>query len=94
MFSFGNTAVTWSSKKQPTVPLSSTETEYRGAPIAVCEVAWLHKLLGDFGVQVNKKVLIHCDNLSSIKLAQNPMFHAKTKQIEVHYHYILREGHI
>ena len=50
MFSFGSGAVTWSSKKQPTVALSSTEAEYRGAAVAACEVAWLRKLLGDLGL--------------------------------------------
>ena len=47
MFSLGSAAVTWSSKKQPTVALSSTEAEYRGAIVAACEVDWLCKLLGD-----------------------------------------------
>ena len=50
MFSFGSVVVTWSSKKQPTVALLSTEVEYRVDAVAACEVAWLHKLLGDFGL--------------------------------------------
>ena len=54
MFSFGSVAVTWSSKKQPTVALSSIEAEYRGAAVATCEVAWLRTLLGDLGVQVDE----------------------------------------
>jgi len=41
MFSFGNGAISWSSKKQPTVALSSTEAEYKGVAIAACEVVWL-----------------------------------------------------
>ena len=88
IFSFGSAAVTWSSKKQPTVALSSTEAEYRGATVAACEVAWLRTLLGDLGVQVDEQVVIHCNNLSSIQLARNPVFHAWTKHIEVHYHYV------
>ena len=88
MFSFGSADVTWSSKKQPTVALSSTEAEYRGAAMATCEVAWLCKLLDDFGLLVDKKVVIYCDNLSSIQLARNPVYHARTKHIEVHYHFI------
>ena len=88
MFSFGSAAVAWSSKKKPTVALSSTEAEYRGAAVAACEVAWLYKLLGDFGLQVNRKVVIYCDNLNNIQLAHNPVFHARTKHIEVHYHFI------
>ncbi len=54
MFSFGSAAVTWSSKKQPTVALSSTEAKYRGAAMAACEVAWLHKLLGYLGLHVDR----------------------------------------
>ena len=88
MFSFGSAAITWSSKKQPTVALLSTEAEYKGTTVAACEVAWLHTLLGELGVQVDQQVVIHCDNLSSIQLARNPVFHARTKHIEVHYHYI------
>ncbi|MCO5579164.1 hypothetical protein L7F22_033017 [Adiantum nelumboides] len=45
MFSFGSAAVTWSSKKQPTIALSSTEVEYRDVAVAACEVAWLEMLL-------------------------------------------------
>ncbi|MCO5588608.1 hypothetical protein L7F22_042565 [Adiantum nelumboides] len=81
-------AITWSSKKQPTIALSSTEAKYRGAAVAACEGAWLELLLGDLGIQVQRPIVIHCDNLSSIQLAQNPMFHARTKHIEVHYHFI------
>lgn len=66
MFSFGSDDVTWSSKKQPTVALSSTEAEYRGATMTACEVAWLHKLLADLGLHVYAQVAIYCDNLSSI----------------------------
>eukprot|EP00250_Pteridium_aquilinum_P023347 c26699_g1_i1 orf=1-477(-) len=88
MFSFGSATVMWSSKKQPTVALSSTEAEYRGAVMVACEVAWLRKLLGDLGMYVDRLVVIYCDNLSSIQLARNPVFHARTKHIEVHYHFI------
>ncbi len=88
MFSFGSATITWNSKKQPTVALSSTEAEYRGAAMAACEVAWLRKLLGDLGLHVDRQVVIYCDNLSSIQLARNPVFHARTKHIEVHYHFL------
>ncbi|MCO5601751.1 hypothetical protein L7F22_055876 [Adiantum nelumboides] len=88
MFSLGSAAITWSSKKQPTISLSSTEAEYRGDVVAACEVAWLELVLGDLGIQVQRPIVIHCNNLSSIQLAQNPVFHARTKHIEVHYHFI------
>ncbi|MCO5593635.1 hypothetical protein L7F22_047650 [Adiantum nelumboides] len=88
MFSLGSAAITWSSKKQPTVALSSTKAEYIGATMAACEVAWLELLLGDLGIQVQRPVFIHCDNLSGIQLARNPAFHARTRHIKVHYHFI------
>ena len=69
MFSLGSAAITWSSKKQLTISLSSTEVEYRGAIVAACEVAWLEMLLADLGIQVQVPVVIYCDNLSSIQLA-------------------------
>ncbi len=88
MFSFGSGAISWSSKKQPTVALSSTEAEYRGAAIAACEVVWLQKLFSDLGQSVDALVVIYCDNISSILFANNPVYHARTKHIEVHYHFI------
>jgi hypothetical protein len=88
MFSFGSGAVSWSSKKQPTVALLSTEVEYRGATIVACEVVWLQKLLSDLGQSVNAPIVIYCDNIGSILLANNPVYHARTKHIEVHYHFI------
>ncbi len=49
MFYFGSGVVSWSSKKQPIVALSSMETKYRGTTIAACEVVWLQKLFSDLG---------------------------------------------
>ena len=69
--------------------LSSTEAEYRGAAtMAACEVAWLRKLLYSLNYDVLHPVTLFCENMSSIQLANNPVFHARTKHIEVHYHYI------
>ncbi|MCO5613079.1 hypothetical protein L7F22_067353 [Adiantum nelumboides] len=87
-FTLGSAAITWSSKKQPTVALSSTEAEYRGAAVAACEVAWLRKLLMDLKLQVDREVVIYCDNLGSIQFSRNSVFHARTKHIEVHYHFV------
>ncbi|MCO5593841.1 hypothetical protein L7F22_047859 [Adiantum nelumboides] len=88
IFSFGSAVVTWSNKKQPTVALLSTEAEYTGATVAACEVAWLKMLLQDLEIQVQDPVVIYYENISTIQLAQNPVFHAHTRHIEVHYHFI------
>jgi hypothetical protein len=88
MFSFGSGAVSWSSKKQPTVALLSMEAEYRSVAIVACEVVWLQKLLSNLGQSVDAPIVIYCDNINSILLANNPVYHAMTKHIEVHYHFI------
>ena len=82
--SLGSAAITWSSKKQQTVALSSTEAEYRGAAVATYEAIWLKRILKDLQEEVSDPTTIYCDNLNSIQLAKNPVFHARTKHIEVH----------
>ncbi len=88
MFSFGSGDVSWSSKKQPTIALSSTEAEYRSEAIIACEVIWLLKPLSDLGQSVDAPIVIYCDNINNILLANNPIYHVRTKHIEVHYHFI------
>jgi hypothetical protein len=87
-FTLGSATITWSSKKQPIVALSSTEAEYRGAAVATCEAIWLKRLLKDLHEEVSDSTVIYSDNLNSIQLAKNPVFHAQTKHIEVHYHFV------
>jgi hypothetical protein len=87
-FTLGSAAIAWSSKKQPTVALWSTEAEYRGAVVATCEAIWLIWLLKDLHEEVSDPTVIYSDNLSSIQLVKNSVFHARTKHIEVHYHFV------
>ena len=86
--SLGSGVVSWLSKKQPTVALSTTEAEYRVATQATCEATWFEILLKDVGVKIERPLVIYCDNISAILLAKNPIFHARTKHIEVHYHFV------
>ncbi|KAH7428366.1 hypothetical protein KP509_10G089200 [Ceratopteris richardii] len=79
--------ISWSSKKQPTIALSSTEAEYRGLAIATQEAMWMKTLFKDLGLEFGTPTIFG-DNMSSIHLAANPIFHARTKHIEVHYHYV------
>ena len=58
--------VSWSSKKQPTIALSSTEAEYRGAALAACKISWPMKLLADLGIEVCHPIKLFCDNMSSV----------------------------
>ena len=68
--------------------MSSVKAEYRGATIATCEAIWLKQLLQDLKIEVPTPILIYCDNLNNMRLAKNPIFHARTKHIEVHYHFV------
>ena len=76
VFLLGTTTISWSSKKQPTVALSSTEAEYRAMTNAICEAMWIKKLMKDLCIE-NLQIIIYCDNMSSIYLANNPVFQAK-----------------
>ena len=88
-FTLGSGAVSWSSKKQPTISaLSSTKVEYKGVALAAREIDWLCTLLHSLDIVVDYGVVLYCDNMRSIKLSSNPVFHARTKHIEVHYHFI------
>ena len=88
VFSLCSGGISWSNKKQPTIALSSTEAEYKGATIASFEVVWLKGILKDLGVPIKDLILLYYDNMSSIFVARNLVFHAQTKHIEVHYHFI------
>jgi len=89
-FLLNGAAISWNSKKQATVALSSTEAEYMALTQAVKESIWLQTLLHDFGAQ--KHVLevrnIHIDNQGALALAHNPEYHARTKHIDIQYHFV------
>jgi hypothetical protein len=91
MFSFESGAVSWNSKKQRIIALSSTKVEYRGAAIVACEIVWLQKLLLDLGQLVDVLVVIYCDNINNILLVNNLVYNAGTKHIDVHYHFIKKK---
>jgi hypothetical protein len=82
--------VTWRSKRQQTVAHSSAEAEYMALHAAAQEAMFLRQLLTDMGVQVVNPTLIFEDNQAAIKLTANPMFHQRTKHIDIKYH-IIRE---
>jgi hypothetical protein len=87
-FGIGSGVVSWSSKKQPTVSLSSTEPEYKDLWATTCEVVWLTKLLQDVGEEQKEPTMIKCDNQSSIKPENNLIFHATTKHVDAQFHFV------
>ena len=80
--------ISWCSKRQQTVSLSSIEAKYVAATTAAQECIWIKRLLQDTGFALNYPIPVSCDNESTNKLASNPVFHASTKHIEVHYHFV------
>ncbi|KAI0523161.1 hypothetical protein KFK09_005553 [Dendrobium nobile] len=84
----GSTPISWTVKKQVTVAKSSTEAEYRALSVATSDVIWIRRLLDEVGIPQHNPTTIHCDNISAMALAKNPVFHARTKHIEIDYHFI------
>jgi hypothetical protein len=87
-FTLGSAMVSWCSRKQSSVALSTAEAEYIALSVAVREAVWLHKLLTDLFDHEMDPTTIHCDNQSCVKLSENPVFHDRSKHIEIKYHYI------
>ena len=83
-FSLGSRIVSWFSNKKKSVSLTSVEAEYMAASQATCEALWLRKLL----VYHCRPTVIYYDNQSCIQLSENPVFHDRSKHIEVRYHFI------
>jgi len=88
IFMISNAAVTWQSKRQPTVALSSTEAEYMASCQAAREAVWLRALLADLGYTQQDATVLHGDNQGCLALAKNPMQHSRTKHIEMRHHFI------
>lgn len=87
VFTVGKTAVSWVSKLQKIVALSTTEAEYVAVTEASKEMIWLQGLLDELGMRQKENVL-HSDSQSAIHLAKNSAYHARTKHIGLRYHFI------
>ena len=87
-FNIGSAVISWMCRKQTSVALSTAEAEYIAASTASREAVWLQKLLADIFDSELEPTVIHCDNQSCIKLSENPVFHDRSKHIEIKYHFI------
>jgi KUP system potassium uptake protein len=85
----GGGAISWSSKRQPTIALSMTKAKYMISTQATKEAIWMTKLMKKLGYMKEKKAMvIQCDNQGAISLTKNPMQHVQTKHIDVQHHFV------
>ncbi|XP_038687471.1 uncharacterized mitochondrial protein AtMg00810-like [Tripterygium wilfordii] len=83
----GDALIGWKSKKQKTVSRSSAEVEYRAMASAVSEMSWIHNLLKELQIKAIYPMDLYCDNQAAIHIATNPVFHERTKHIELDLHF-------
>jgi hypothetical protein len=84
-------AISWSSRKQELVVLSTAEAEYIAATHAAKEGIWLRRLIGELFGHSDDPTTLYCDNQAAITLATTDNFHAQTKHIDIRYHFIRQE---
>jgi hypothetical protein len=87
VFTLGSGAISWSSKRQSVVALSSCEAEYMSLSEAAKELVWLRSLLGDMGFEQTKSVIC-CDNQGAVALSKNPVDSKRSKHIDTRYHFV------
>lgn len=88
VFMLSSGVISWSSKKQPIVTLSTTEAEFVAAATSACQAIWLKRILKELGHDEEECTNIMCDNTSTIKLSKNPVLHGRSKHIRVRYHFL------
>ncbi|RDX77426.1 Copia protein, partial [Mucuna pruriens] len=88
LFKYLDAPISWCSKKQSVVALSSCEAEYIGSVEAACQSLWLEALLEEMKLQYERPVHMYVDNKSVISLSKNPVSHGKSKHIETKYHFL------
>ncbi|GKC42100.1 ribonuclease H-like domain-containing protein [Tanacetum coccineum] len=84
----GNSLLSWSAKRQPTLSRSSAEAEYRGVANAVAETCWLGNLLRELHTPLSSATLVYCDNVSVVYLSSNLIQRQRTKHIEIDIHFV------
>ncbi|WJX39045.1 hypothetical protein P8452_26635 [Trifolium repens] len=88
LFKFQNAPVSWCSKKQSVIALSSCEAKYVAGSLAACQANWLQSLLSEMNIIADITVVLMIDNKSAINLAKNPVSHGKSKHIETRFHFL------
>ncbi|HVH80080.1 MAG TPA: Ty1/Copia family ribonuclease HI, partial [Stellaceae bacterium] len=93
----GTGAVSWCSKLQPIVSLSTTEAEYIAAVEAGKEIVWMRNILTEFGYKLDSPSILNIDNQSAISVAKNPEHHGRMKHLDLRFYWLrdtVEAGHI
>lgn len=93
LFKLSICAVSWETKKQKTVTLSTCEAEYMALTECTKETVFLQRFLKELGFEELTNITIYGDNLGAIKLAENPVFHQRSKHIDIKYQYVREALH-
>ncbi|GKV36736.1 hypothetical protein SLEP1_g44835 [Rubroshorea leprosula] len=84
----GDSPISWKSKKQGTVSHSLTEVEYQAMATTIKDIVWLRGLLSNFGIHLSRPTPLYCDNQAARHIAANPVFHERTKHLQIDYHIV------
>ena len=88
IFQVGGTAISWKSRKQSCVALSTAEAEYIALSLAAQEAIWLRQLNTDLQGKQPEPTILYEDNQAAICLSKNPQCHGRSKHIDIRYHFI------